>query len=98
MNTTASIQIGQTLRTITIAPTPLSAAATSALRTFWGNLGDAQRATLNANVSRIIESTKAPAVMHSEIALRVLWGSLDLLSLDAAWDAFAASSRWPALA
>lgn len=98
MNTTASIQIGQTLRTITIAPTPLSAAATSALRVFWGGLSADQRATLNDNVSRIVEGTKAPAVMHSEIALRVLWGSLDLLGLDAAWNAYAQSVRWPVIA
>lgn len=98
MNASASIQIDQTLRTIIIPSAPLKPAATEALRTFWTSLGADERALLNRNVAAIVAATHAPAHIHGQIALRVLWGALDLLNLDARWDAFAASVRWPAIA
>lgn len=93
----APIQIGQTIRSIALPTAPLTPAATDALRNFWTTLDNSERAALNVNLRTIIAAIKAPASLHSAIALQVLWGALDLLALDARWDDFAASVRWPAI-
>jgi hypothetical protein len=98
MNATAPIQIASTIRTVEIPAVALKPAATTALRDFWATLDNSERAALNVNLRTIIGGIKAPESLHSAIALQVLWGSLDTLSLNARWDAFAASVRWPAIA
>lgn len=98
MTSKATIQIGTTIRTVEIPSAALKPAATTALRAFWATLDSGVRAQLNGNVSRAIAALRAPEHLHSQIAMRVLWGASDLLGIDAQWDAFAAETRWAAIA